>query len=87
MKFAGVTPDSATFAGILPACAKIGALDQGYAMHGFRKDALKLFELMEHSGIYPDHEETLERNNPPLVNHEESIFGPTEFYYMNFLER
>ncbi|XP_057826384.2 pentatricopeptide repeat-containing protein At4g02750 [Cryptomeria japonica] len=111
MKFAGVTPDSATFAGILPACAKIGALDQGmdihqiiiesgflsdvlvvsalvdmyakcgslrkarevfekmsqrdtvswnvmiagYAMHGFRKDALKLFELMEHSGIYPDH--------------------------------
>ncbi|XP_057860968.1 pentatricopeptide repeat-containing protein At3g63370, chloroplastic-like [Cryptomeria japonica] len=27
----------------------------GYAMHGYGKDALKLFELMQHSGTYPDH--------------------------------
>ncbi|XP_057814057.1 pentatricopeptide repeat-containing protein At3g09040, mitochondrial-like [Cryptomeria japonica] len=27
----------------------------GYAQNGFCKDALKLFELMKHSGTYPDH--------------------------------
>ncbi|XP_057843045.1 pentatricopeptide repeat-containing protein At4g02750 [Cryptomeria japonica] len=30
------------------------AMITGYAMHGFHKDALKFFELMKHSGIYPD---------------------------------
>ncbi|KAH9297553.1 hypothetical protein KI387_029235 [Taxus chinensis] len=27
----------------------------GYAMHGFCKDSLELFELMKHSGTFPDH--------------------------------
>ncbi|XP_057872340.2 pentatricopeptide repeat-containing protein DOT4, chloroplastic-like [Cryptomeria japonica] len=110
MQLAGVTPNSTTFASILPACAKMGALKQGidihqsieeggflsdvavanalvdmyakcgsidqahelfdkmpqrnvvswntmiagYAQNGFYKDALKIFELMKHSGIYPD---------------------------------
>ncbi|KAH9310397.1 hypothetical protein KI387_025432 [Taxus chinensis] len=27
----------------------------GYAQNGFSRDALKLFEVMKHSGIYPDH--------------------------------
>ncbi|KAH9297551.1 hypothetical protein KI387_029233, partial [Taxus chinensis] len=111
MQLAGVKPNSTTFASILPACANMGALDQGmdihqsviesgflsdvvvvsalvdmyakcgsiqkarklfdkmstrdavswstmiagYAMHGFHKDALELFELMKHSGTYLDH--------------------------------
>ncbi|XP_057826506.2 pentatricopeptide repeat-containing protein At1g09410, mitochondrial [Cryptomeria japonica] len=110
MQLEGVKPDSATFAGLLPACAKMGALEQGkdvhqriiesgflsdvivasalvdmyakcgsiqkaremfdkasqrdavlwnvmiagYAVHGFHKEALKLFELMKLSGTYPD---------------------------------
>ncbi|XP_057873045.2 pentatricopeptide repeat-containing protein At3g24000, mitochondrial-like [Cryptomeria japonica] len=110
MQLAGVKPNSTTFASILPACAKMGALEQGmdihqsimeggglsdiivgnalvdmyakcgsihrarelfdkipqrnviswnamiagYAQNGFCKDALKLFELMKHSGTYPD---------------------------------
>ncbi|XP_057869036.2 pentatricopeptide repeat-containing protein At1g08070, chloroplastic isoform X2 [Cryptomeria japonica] len=109
MQLASVMPDEATFASILPACAKIGALEQGmefhqriikngilsnlvtnaliymyakcgnifkarelfdnmsqsdvvswnamiegYAMNGYIKDALKLFELMKHSGTKPD---------------------------------
>ncbi|KAH9293625.1 hypothetical protein KI387_041172, partial [Taxus chinensis] len=31
------------------------AMIAGYAQNGFCKDALKLFELMKHSGTYPDH--------------------------------
>ncbi|XP_057831464.2 pentatricopeptide repeat-containing protein At4g21065 [Cryptomeria japonica] len=31
------------------------AMISGYAMHGYGKDALKLFELMKQAGIYPDH--------------------------------
>ncbi|XP_059067355.1 pentatricopeptide repeat-containing protein At2g13600 [Cryptomeria japonica] len=31
------------------------AMIAGYAMHGYGKDALKLFEFMKHSGIYPNH--------------------------------
>ncbi|XP_059069475.1 pentatricopeptide repeat-containing protein At3g24000, mitochondrial-like [Cryptomeria japonica] len=110
MQLAGLKPDSTTFASILPACAKMGALEQGmnihqsimeggflsdiivgnalvdmygkcgnmdkarelfdkmsqknvvswnamiagYAHNGFCKDALKIFELMKHSGAYPD---------------------------------
>ncbi|XP_057816438.2 pentatricopeptide repeat-containing protein At3g12770-like [Cryptomeria japonica] len=110
MQLAGVKPNSATFASILPACAKMGALEQGkdihqsiteggllsdvvvasalvdmyakcgsidkarelfdkipqrnvvswnamiagYAQNGFCKDALRIFELMKHSGIYPN---------------------------------
>ncbi|XP_057854814.2 pentatricopeptide repeat-containing protein At1g11290, chloroplastic-like [Cryptomeria japonica] len=110
MQWAGVKPNSTTFASILPACAKMGALEQGmdihqsimeegflsdiivgnalvdmyakcgsivkaremfdrmpernviswnamiagYAQNGFCKDALKIFELMMQSGIYPD---------------------------------
>ncbi|KAH9293478.1 hypothetical protein KI387_041321 [Taxus chinensis] len=110
MQLEHVKPDSSTLASILPACAKLGALEQGmeihqkiiesgfysdvvftalidmyakcgsvlkarglfdkmhhpgvvswnamlagYAMHGHSKDALKLFELMNHSGTIPDH--------------------------------
>ncbi|KAH9310398.1 hypothetical protein KI387_025433 [Taxus chinensis] len=33
MQLAGVKPDSTTFASILPACAKMGALEQGVDMH------------------------------------------------------
>ncbi|XP_057816350.2 pentatricopeptide repeat-containing protein At1g11290, chloroplastic-like isoform X2 [Cryptomeria japonica] len=110
MPLAGVKPNSTTFASILPACAKMGALEQGifihqsileggclsdvvvasalvdmyakcgsidkarelfdkmpqrnviswnamiagYAQNGLCKDALKIFELMKHSGTYPD---------------------------------
>ncbi|XP_057837821.2 pentatricopeptide repeat-containing protein At3g16610-like [Cryptomeria japonica] len=110
MQLAGVKQNSATFATILPACAKMGALEQGmdihqsiregeilsnvkvgnalvdmyakcgsidkarelfdgmpqrdvitwnamiagYAQNGVCKDALKTFELMKHSGTYPD---------------------------------
>ncbi|XP_057841171.2 pentatricopeptide repeat-containing protein At4g02750 isoform X4 [Cryptomeria japonica] len=55
MQLARVKPDSATFAGVLPACAKTGALEQGYAMHGYGKDALKVFEAMKDSQIQPNH--------------------------------
>ncbi|XP_057854722.2 pentatricopeptide repeat-containing protein At3g12770 [Cryptomeria japonica] len=55
MQLAGVKPVSVTFISILPACAKLGALQQGYAQNGFCDDALKLFELMKLSGTYTDH--------------------------------
>ncbi|XP_059067511.1 pentatricopeptide repeat-containing protein At2g22070 [Cryptomeria japonica] len=111
MQLDGVQPDQFTFASILPACAKIGALQQGmhihqsiiesgflpnvvvtsalvdmyakcgnihkarklfdkmskrdvvswnamiagYAMHGFSKDAIELFELMKQCGTHPNH--------------------------------
>ncbi|XP_057845433.2 pentatricopeptide repeat-containing protein At4g02750-like isoform X2 [Cryptomeria japonica] len=111
MQSAGVKPNSSTFVSILPACAKMGALEQGmafhqtiiecrflsnvevgnaliamyakcgslqkarklfdkmhqpnviswtamiagYAMHGYGKDALKLFELMKYSRTKPNH--------------------------------
>ncbi|XP_057840083.1 pentatricopeptide repeat-containing protein At2g13600 [Cryptomeria japonica] len=111
MQQKGVQPDQGTFASIIPACAKMGALEQGmeihesirkncllsnvvvgnamidmyakcgsiqkarkffdtmpqrdvvswtamitgYAMHGYAKDALRLFELMKNSGTYPDY--------------------------------
>eukprot|EP01018_Ginkgo_biloba_P002564 Gb_33718 [translate_table: standard] len=111
MQQAGVKPNAKTFASVLPACAKLAALEQGmeihkeiikngfqsnvfvgnalvdmyakcgsieyarslfdkmhprnsvswtvmiggYAMHGYGKEALKLFEQMQHSGIIPDH--------------------------------
>ncbi|XP_057854806.2 pentatricopeptide repeat-containing protein At5g27110 [Cryptomeria japonica] len=110
MQLAGVKPNVTTIASILPACANLGALEQGmdihqsimggevlsdiivgnalvdmyakcgsidrarevfdrmlqrdviswntmiagYAQNGFCKDALKIFELMKHSGTYPD---------------------------------
>ncbi|XP_057862804.2 pentatricopeptide repeat-containing protein At2g13600 [Cryptomeria japonica] len=110
MQLTGLKPNSATFVSILPACAKMGALEQGihihqtiiesglladvkivnalidmyakcgsihkarelfdrmphrnvvswtamivgYAQNGFCKDALKIFELMKHSGTYLD---------------------------------
>eukprot|EP01018_Ginkgo_biloba_P011209 Gb_02060 [translate_table: standard] len=111
MQLAGVKPDSKTYASVLPACANLGALEQGmeihhgiirggfqshgfvpnalldmyakcgsiekardlfdkmhernavswtamiagYAMHGFGKEALQLFEQMQASGMNPDH--------------------------------
>ncbi|XP_057834230.1 pentatricopeptide repeat-containing protein At4g02750-like [Cryptomeria japonica] len=110
MQSAGVMPDIAAFASILPACAKMGdtvqglgihqrimegglfsnvvvatalidmyakcgsidkarelfdkmpqrrviswnAMIAGYAQNGFSNDAIKIFELMKHSGTYPD---------------------------------
>ncbi|XP_057815490.1 pentatricopeptide repeat-containing protein At2g13600 [Cryptomeria japonica] len=110
MHLAGVKPNLATFASVLPACAQMGAFEQGmeihqkiiesrclsdvvvnalidmyakcgsihkahqlfnkrhhpgiiswntmiagYAMHGYSKEAVKLFEILEHSGTSPDH--------------------------------
>ncbi|XP_057825470.2 pentatricopeptide repeat-containing protein At2g22070 isoform X2 [Cryptomeria japonica] len=55
MQIAGAKPSPSTFASVLPACAKLGALEQGYAMHGYTKDAVELFEKMKHSGTNPDH--------------------------------
>ncbi|XP_057865818.1 pentatricopeptide repeat-containing protein At2g13600 isoform X2 [Cryptomeria japonica] len=110
MLLAGLKPDSTTFSSVLPACAKMGALEQGMGIHqsiiksgflsdivanalvdmyakcgsinkacelfdntpqknviswnamiagfaqnGFCQNALKLFEVMKHSGAYPDH--------------------------------
>ncbi|XP_057815486.1 pentatricopeptide repeat-containing protein At1g08070, chloroplastic isoform X1 [Cryptomeria japonica] len=110
MQLSGVKPDSSTFTSILPACAKLGALEQGieihqkivendllsdvletaligmyakcgsiqnarelfdnmqhrgsvswnsmiagYAMHGYSKHALEIFEQMVDSGTNPDH--------------------------------
>ena len=111
MLLAGVKPNSATFASVLPACALMGAFEQGmeihqkviessrclsdivanalidmyakcgsikkahqlfnkryrpsiiswntmiagYAMHGYSEEAVKLFEILEHSGTCPDH--------------------------------
>ncbi|XP_057833194.2 pentatricopeptide repeat-containing protein At2g13600-like [Cryptomeria japonica] len=109
MQLAGVKPDSLIFVSVLPACAKVGALEwgmeiheriieslflcdvvvtalidmyakcgsiqkarelfdnmhrpdlaswnamiAGYAMHGYIKDALRLFELMRHFQTKPD---------------------------------
>ncbi|XP_057831875.1 pentatricopeptide repeat-containing protein At3g24000, mitochondrial [Cryptomeria japonica] len=54
MQLAGVKPNATTFASILPACAKMGALEQGYGMHGYCKEAHKLFELMKHSQTKPN---------------------------------
>ncbi|XP_057854721.2 pentatricopeptide repeat-containing protein At1g08070, chloroplastic-like [Cryptomeria japonica] len=111
MQLAGVKADSTTFVSVLPACAKMGAFEQGkdihqrtiecgfyldvvvasamvdmyakcgsihmarklfdkmpqrnliswnamiagYAQNGLCKDAIDIFKLMNHSGIYPDH--------------------------------
>eukprot|EP01018_Ginkgo_biloba_P015578 Gb_31319 [translate_table: standard] len=111
MQLAGVQPNSKTFAGVLPACTNLAALEQGikihediirsgfesdvfvesalvgmyakcgsiekardvfdkmhqrdlvswntmiagYGMHGRGKEALKLFEQMQRSGMTPDH--------------------------------
>ncbi|XP_057873039.2 pentatricopeptide repeat-containing protein At3g12770 [Cryptomeria japonica] len=110
MQLVSLKPNSTTFASVLPACAKMGALKQGmdihqsikdrgflsdvvvatalvdmyakcgsidkardlfdempqknvvswnamiagYAQNGFSNDAFKIFELMKHSGTYPD---------------------------------
>ncbi|XP_057859252.1 pentatricopeptide repeat-containing protein At2g29760, chloroplastic [Cryptomeria japonica] len=54
MQLAGVKPDSAAFASIFTACAKLGVLEVGYAQNGLCRDALNVFELMKHSGTYPD---------------------------------
>ncbi|XP_059067597.1 pentatricopeptide repeat-containing protein At4g30700 [Cryptomeria japonica] len=64
MQLADVKPDPSTFASIVLACAQIGALEVGTAIHeiiieryaqsGFCKDALKIFESMKHSGTLPD---------------------------------
>eukprot|EP01018_Ginkgo_biloba_P003212 Gb_06361 [translate_table: standard] len=111
MQRTGIQPDQFTFASVLPACANLGALEQGmdiheqiikggfqsnvfvenalvdmyakcgsienarnlfdkmlkrdtvswnamiggYAMHGYAKEALSLFEQMQSSGISPNH--------------------------------
>ncbi|XP_057837437.2 pentatricopeptide repeat-containing protein At2g13600 isoform X2 [Cryptomeria japonica] len=52
-QLAGVNPDSTTFASILPACAKMGALEQGYAQNGFVEKALEAFKHMQLAGVQP----------------------------------
>ncbi|XP_059069540.1 pentatricopeptide repeat-containing protein At3g12770-like [Cryptomeria japonica] len=46
MKLAGVKPDTATFASILPACAKTGALEQGMVIHQSIKDRRILSDIV-----------------------------------------
>ncbi|XP_057836735.2 pentatricopeptide repeat-containing protein At5g27110 [Cryptomeria japonica] len=46
MHFAGVKPDSTTFASILPACAKMGALEQGMDIHQSIKDSRILSDVV-----------------------------------------
>ncbi|XP_057873705.2 pentatricopeptide repeat-containing protein At4g30700-like [Cryptomeria japonica] len=53
MQLAGVRPNSATFASILPACAKMGALEQGVDIHqnitesGFLSDVVVASSLVD----------------------------------------
>ncbi|XP_057854729.2 pentatricopeptide repeat-containing protein At2g13600 [Cryptomeria japonica] len=53
MQFAGVKPVSATFASILPGCAKMGALEQGIYIHqsiiesGFSSDVVAISALVD----------------------------------------
>ncbi|XP_057853781.2 pentatricopeptide repeat-containing protein At5g66520 [Cryptomeria japonica] len=54
MQLAGVQPDSTTFVSILPACAKIGALEHGYAQNGFVEKALETFKQMQLAGVKPN---------------------------------
>ncbi|GLJ14094.1 hypothetical protein SUGI_0225890 [Cryptomeria japonica] len=68
MQIAGAKPSPSTFASVLPACAKLGALEQGYAMHGYTKDAVELFEKMKHSGTNPDHVELAILRKPCIVS-------------------
>ncbi|XP_057873047.2 pentatricopeptide repeat-containing protein At1g11290, chloroplastic-like [Cryptomeria japonica] len=46
MKLAGVKPNSATFASILPLCAKMGALEQGMDIHQSIKDGELLSDVV-----------------------------------------
>ncbi|XP_057848256.2 pentatricopeptide repeat-containing protein At2g13600 isoform X2 [Cryptomeria japonica] len=54
MQLGGVKPNSTTFASILPACARMGALDQGYAQNGLVEKALEAFTQMQLAGIKPN---------------------------------
>ncbi|KAH9323330.1 hypothetical protein KI387_017969 [Taxus chinensis] len=49
----GVKPDWFTFVGILPSCAKIGALEQGYAQNGLVESALEFFKQMQQTNVRP----------------------------------
>ncbi|XP_059069534.1 pentatricopeptide repeat-containing protein At3g24000, mitochondrial-like [Cryptomeria japonica] len=46
MQLAGVKPNSTTFASILPACAKVGALEQGIDIHQSIKDKAILSDVV-----------------------------------------
>ncbi|KAH9288085.1 hypothetical protein KI387_032202, partial [Taxus chinensis] len=54
MQLAGVKPDSTTFASILPVCAKMGTLQQGYAQNGLFEKTLDSFKQMQLAGVEPD---------------------------------
>ncbi|XP_057830928.2 pentatricopeptide repeat-containing protein At2g13600 [Cryptomeria japonica] len=66
MQLAGVKPDSTTFASVLPACAKMGALEQGMGIHqniikgGFCSDVVVASALVDMyakcGSIYKAHE-------------------------------
>ncbi|XP_057841741.2 pentatricopeptide repeat-containing protein At3g24000, mitochondrial-like [Cryptomeria japonica] len=51
MQMAGVKPDSTTFASILPACAKMGALEQGIDIHHSIKDRGSLSDVVVVSAL------------------------------------
>ncbi|XP_057854695.2 pentatricopeptide repeat-containing protein At3g12770 [Cryptomeria japonica] len=54
MQRIGFQPDQFTFASVLPACAKMGALEQGYAQNGFVEKALETFKQMQSAGVKSD---------------------------------
>ncbi|KAH9314970.1 hypothetical protein KI387_023597, partial [Taxus chinensis] len=39
---------------VRPACAKMGALEQGYAQNGLAEKALEAFMQMQLAGVKPD---------------------------------
>ncbi|XP_059067682.1 pentatricopeptide repeat-containing protein At3g29230 [Cryptomeria japonica] len=51
MQLAGINPVSSTFVSILPVCAKMGALEQGYVNNGALNEALRLFTEMPERNV------------------------------------
>ncbi|XP_059067819.1 pentatricopeptide repeat-containing protein At3g53360, mitochondrial [Cryptomeria japonica] len=54
MQQTGFQPDKFTFANVLPACAKMGALEKGYAQIGLFEKALAIFKQMRLACVKPN---------------------------------
>ncbi|KAL0393222.1 UNVERIFIED_CONTAM: Pentatricopeptide repeat-containing protein, chloroplastic [Sesamum radiatum] len=54
MQLNDVEPNDVTFLNVIPACAHLGALDLGLAMHGDAHRAIELFSEMTKEGFQPD---------------------------------